>query len=106
MLSITAAAQRLNLPRDVVLDAVRVSHFRAAPDRRGIRRIAAEDLEVYQAVQAARSQGPAFHPGPLKSRYRVEGGVIWLSVISADRVATVVAQRRRLKERLSAQNSP
>lgn len=88
MLSITAAAKHFNLPRDLILDAVRDRRLSAVRDRRGILRV--DPSSVGRLC-------PPNAPLPAGEREVI----IPLRVIGADRLAVVIAQQSRLLRELS-----
>ena len=102
MLSITAAARHLNLPRDTVLKAIHQQKLRAIRDQRGTPRILMEDLQAFQAsrtpAQIEIKVAPATSPA---RRYTISEGVIWLSVAAAERVPYLIAQHHRITREMA-----
>jgi excisionase family DNA binding protein len=84
MLSITSAAKQFNLPRDVILNAVRDGRLDAVRDRGGVLRIKVEALLGFLAP-----------PAPPSGRCR-EAEITSLSVMKSDRLPLVAAQHIRL----------
>lgn len=88
MLSITAAALKLKLPRDAVLDAVRRGDLAAHRDRRGVVRIDMKELDRFLAGNIR----PAVQPSAV---------LVELAVMTADRLGPVISQQRRLLQAIS-----